>query len=415
MKDYVIAIDVGSGFVKAAIGKRGLHNVELMSVVEEKAHGIERGLITDGPQATATIRRVIDKLYETSTLAEKFEYLTVIAGISGRSIFSSSNVEGMISLRDNKPIDEKDVQKVIEQAKAMANIPNDHEIVYVHPHVFIVDKPETGTVRNPIGMYGKSLKVRAYIISVDAGVLRNFRSVFNSADINDVSFYFNPIVESYGVLDEEDRSEGAILLNIGRDLSYMTIWNEGSIFYTIVQEEGLSRILLRDLMNKFNLTRELAEDLLMKVKILTEDEAYYHMDETIRIYDRRRKYEQSISLKSVSAVVSANMERYFTSVKAQLEHMDVYNKLSRPQIYLTGGGALIKNVDLIAENVFQMGVTIGIPNVEVLDESYRNPRYGVLAGLVRYYFESPNTASFGVRKSKPNILQTWWNKIKEIF
>jgi len=414
MKDYVIAIDVGSGFVKAAIGRKTPAAIEMISVVEERAAGIERGLITDGPQAADTIRRVIHKLYESSTL-DKFEYLNVVAGISGKSIFTSSNVEGMISLRDNKPIDERDVNKVIEQAKTMANIPNDHEIVYVHPHVFIVDKPETGTVRNPIGMYGKSLKVKAYIISVDAGVLRNFRSVFHAAEVGDVDFYFNPIVESYGVLDEEDRSEGAILMNIGRDLFYLTIWNRGSIYYINVQEEGLSRLLLKDLMSKFSLTRELAEELLMKSRILTEEEDYFSIDETIELVDKRRRYVHSIPLNSVSAIISGNLDRFFKSVKNMLDEMEVYAKLDRPQIYLTGGGAMLGNIDIIAERVFQMGVTIGFPNVEVLDETYKNPRYGVLAGLIRYYFEAPNTTQRSKSSSHGGFLKSLVDRIKELF
>ncbi len=412
MKDYVIAIDVGSGFVKAAIGRKSPSGIEMISVVEERAAGIERGLITDGPQAAETIRRVIHKLYESSAL-DKFEYLNVIAAISGKSIFTSSNVEGMISLRDNKPIDEKDVQKVIEQAKTMANIPNDHEIVYVHPHVFIVDKPETGTVRNPIGMYGKSLKVKAYIISVDAGVLRNFRSVFHAAEVGDVDFYFSPIVESYGVLDEEDRSEGAILMDIGRDLFYISIWNRGSIYYTLVEEKGLSQLLLRDLMAKFNLTRELAEDLLMKSRILIEDD-YFNVDEAIEILDRRRGFVHRIPLKTVSAIISSNMEKFFATIKSNMDQIDVYSKLDRPQIYITGGGALIENLDVLAENVFRMGVTVGLPNVETLDETYNNPRYGVLSGLIRYYFEAPSAASKEGSRGGGNILKSIVDKLKEL-
>lgn len=413
MKDYVIAIDVGSGFVKAAIGRKRSSGVEMISVVEERAAGIERGLITDGPQAAETIRRVIHRLYESSSL-DKFEYLNVVAGISGKSIFSSSNVEGMISLRDNRPIDEKDVKKVIEQAKTMANIPNDHEIVYVHPHVFIVDKPETGTVRNPIGMYGKSLKVKAYIISVDAGVLRNFRSVFQAAEVGDVDFYFSPIVESYGVLDEEDRSEGAILMDIGRDLFYISIWNRGSIYYTLVEEKGLSQLLLRDLMAKFSLTRELAEDLLMKSRILVEED-YYTMEETIELLDRRRGFVHRIPLKTVSAIISSNMEKFFATVKSNMDQIDVYSKLDRPQIYITGGGALIENIDVVAENVFSMGVTVGLPNVYTLDEAHNNPRYGVLSGLIRYYFESPGTTSIEGSRSGGGLLRSLMEKLKELF
>ncbi len=413
MKDYVIAIDVGSGFVKAAIGRRSPSGIEMISVVEERAVGIERGLITDGPQAAETIRRVIHKLYESSAV-DKFEYLNVIAAISGKSIFTSSNVEGMISLRDNRPIDEKDVSKVIEQAKTMANIPNDHEIVYVHPHVFIVDKPETGTVRNPIGMYGKSLKVKAYIISVDAGVLRNFRSVFHAAEVGDVDFYFSPIVESYGVLDDEDRSEGAILMDIGRDLFYISIWNRGSIYYTQVEEKGLSQLLLRDLMTKFNLTRELAEDLLMKSRILTEED-YFNIDDMVEVLDRRRGLVHRIPLKTVSAIISSNMEKFFASVKSNMDQIDVYSKLDRPQIYLTGGGALIENIDAVAENVFNMGVTVGLPNVETLDDTYNNPRYGVLSGLIRYYFEAPNAASKEGSRSGGGMFKSIVEKLKELF
>ena len=408
MKDYVVAVDVGSGYVKAALGYKSSSGIHLMSVVEEKSVGIDRGLITDGPKASETIKRALEKLYDKTDI-DRFEYITAVAGIAGKSIFSSNNVEGMISLRENRPIDEKDVEKVLEQAKAMANIPNDHEIVYIHPHLFIVDKPETGTVKNPIGMHGKSLKVRAYIISIDSSVLRNFESVFHNANADDVNFYFNPIVESYGILLPEDMSEGSILIDIGKDLTLITIWNRDSIYYTSVIEKGISRLLTKEFARSLGLTREMAEELTRKFYITEGD--IYQPDETIEILDRRTNTIRPINANFVSNIAKSSLEPFFRELKSKLDELDIYSKLEQLQIYLTGGGALINGLDAYAEDIMEIPVSKGQLRISVTDETYNNPRYGVLAGLIKYYFEAPYTI-YSPRNHKGKGL---WDILKEKF
>ncbi len=412
MKDYVIAVDVGSGFVKAALGYRAPQGIHLMSVVEEKSVGIERGLITDGPRASETIKRAIEKLYD-KTDVEKFEYLTVIAGIAGKAIFSSNNVEGMISLRENKPIDEKDVEKVLEQAKTMANIPNDHEIVYIHPHIFIVDKPETGTVKNPIGMHGKSLKVRAYIISIDSSVLRNYKSVFHNADIDDVNFYFNPIVESYGILLPEDRGEGSILIDMGKDLTLMTIWSRDSIYYTSVLEKGVSQLITREFARGLGITRDMAEELTRKFYITEGD--FYQQEETIEVLDRRTNTKRTFNANLVSNIARSSLEPFFREIRGKLEELDVYSKLDQVQVYLTGGGALINGLEMYAEDIMEIPVSRGELRISVIDEAYNNPRYGVLAGLIKYYFEAPYTIYTPRTRKGKGLMEILKEKFREMF
>ncbi|MEO0179033.1 MAG: cell division protein FtsA [candidate division WOR-3 bacterium] len=408
MKDYVIAIDLGSGYIKAGLGFYSNNEIEILAISEVPSYGIRYGLINNTQKASESIRSAIKNLNRITNF-EKFEYLPVVVGINGKGIFTAKSSNGMISIRNNKPIDENDIKRVIEQAKVGAVIPSEHEIIYVHPNSFIVDNHKN--IKNPIGMFGRRLEVEAYIVSVEILMLKNIKMVLNSAGISDAQIYLNAIAQKYGFLDEDEHSEGVIIIDIGKQLTTLTLWNGDALNYLAVYEQGLSSVI-DEISRDTLISKKTCENVLKSINIPNMYQLDYE-DLEIEIMDERKNQVVRLSSRRISSIILDVISAIFTRIQSDIEKTGFLKSVPTPSIYLTGGIAEIKGIEQIAENIFNLPVYIGKISLKVNDKSYLSPRYITLAGLIKLYFESPKDKISKVENNK-SFLSRLFSKLKEM-
>ena len=85
-------------------------------------------------------------------------------------------------------------------------------------------------------------------------------------------------------------------------------------------------------------------------------------------------------------------------------------------IILTGGGASLKNISDIAQEIFNMPVKIGIPDsVNGKIDIINNPRFSTTVGIVKYAIDNENNINEKINSSsEKNIFSLLKNKIKKI-
>ncbi len=409
-ENFVLAIDLGSYTIKAGIGYLSENgNPSMLTAVEVPSAGIIGGMIVDAPKVVESITSVIEKLHQSSDV-ENFEYMPVVVAISGKGIFASKSSKGTITLRENVAIDEKDISKAIEQAKISAPVPSEHEIIYVHPNRFSVDKFEH--VINPIGMHGKRLYVEAYIVSMDKSALRNVRSVLSKAGIYEAELLFSPIADGYSIY-YTDEIGAYIVLNLGEDLTSISLWDRNSLEFVNVYEFGVSNVV-SELASDLSITKTSARQLLSSISIYVDYFSTYE-DEQIEIYDEKLSYKKKVSKSRAITVASDVMGNIFSSILREVESTNFLRRFGTTNVFLVGGGANISGIDRFAEEQLRLPVVVGYPNINVNDEAFRNPKFSVVSGMIRMFFESPN-ARFKYRsRSKKNWLDVIRNKLKEMF
>jgi cell division protein FtsA len=408
MKEYVIAIDLGSGYIKAGLGYNSEEGSEIIAISEVPSMGIKNGLIINTQKASESIKKSIYNL-KNMTNFEKFEYLPVVVGINGKSIFSAKSSNGMISIRNNKPIDENDIKKVIEQAKIAAVIPSEHEVIYIHPNNFIVDSHKN--IKNPIGMFGRRLEVETYVVSVESIMIKNIKTVLNSAGIFDAQVYLNPIAQKYGILDDEETNESVIIIDVGKNLSTISLWNGDALIYLATYEQGLN-ITIEEISRDISIPRNLSEKILKTVGVPNLYQFDYE-DSEIEIYDEKRNETIKVSTRRISGIIAEILSSIFTRIYSDIEKVGFFKNAPVPIIYLSGGVAQIEGVSQIVESVFNLPVYIAKPSIKVNDTKYLSPRYVTIAGLIKLYFEKPKN-KITKSETKENIFSKFFNKLKEL-
>lgn len=402
-QEGILGLDLGSGFIRCIAGELREGRVFINGAAQVPSRGIRGGVIVNMDKAIASIKAAVA---ETCRMADlKPENLIPAAGITGRQIYSKGS-SGLVTVKKGKPITQDDVKRVLEQAKSIS-LPANHEIIYVHPNQYAVDS--TRGIKNPVGLAGVRLELEAYIVTADRVFLENITTCLSNAGIRDPLFFFQPIAGSYGVMDEEDFEEGAILLDVGRTTTGVAVWQDEMLLIVDVMEWGGDHIT--DLVaREFLMSPATAAHLKEKYGVVGN---YYTIDEAeaITVRDSKRGVEYTVDRKRLAMVIEQAVGELFTRIRAELERAGLYRVArSGTPILLVGGTSALPGAREMAEEIFNLPVTIGEPRgVESFSQDVITPGFAVGVGLVKM-------ASQSALKPKPRLtFKQFWENLKDMF
>src|SRR4030042_3025281 len=123
-KEKIVGIDVGTTKVAAIIAEVIENDLKVVGVGSTPSNGLKRGVIINLEKAVDSINKAVD---EACRMAG-FKIDSCYAGISGSHI-ESVNAHAMIAAsRIGGVITKRDIERVTEQARAIA-LPLDREII----------------------------------------------------------------------------------------------------------------------------------------------------------------------------------------------------------------------------------------------------------------------------------------------
>jgi len=231
----------------------------------------------------------------------------------------------------------------------------------------------------------------------------------SSAGIHQPLFFFQPIAGSYGVMDEEDFEEGAILLDVGRTTTDVAVWQDEMLLNVDVMEWG-GDYITEAVAAEFLMSQATAAHLKEKYGVVGN---YYTVDETeaITVRDSKRGVEYGVDRKRLAMVIEQAVGDLFTRIRAELERAGLYRvtRAGTP-VLLVGGTSALPGAREMAEEIFNLPVTIGAPRgVESFSEEVTTPDFAVAVGLVKM-------ASQSALKPRPRLaFRQFWENLKEMF
>src|SRR5690606_10513123 len=128
-------------------------------------------------------------------------------------------------------VEEIDVARVLEQAKAV-NIPLDRQIIHTIPLEYIIDGQ--GQIRDPIGMNGVRMEVKAHVITAAVTSVQNIVKCCNRAGLEVVEVVLEPLASAVAVLHADEMDPGVVLIDIGGGTTDISVYSEGSNVFTSV-------------------------------------------------------------------------------------------------------------------------------------------------------------------------------------
>ena len=373
MERIIAGIDVGSTKICTLIGRvgeNGLLNVIGMGVVPSR--GVRRGVITDIDIATRSIEESVRKAQNMAHYTISEAYL----GISGSHI-SSQNSRGAVAIgRGDRPVDREDIERVMEDAEAIAR-PHNRRILHTIPREYIIDG-QAG-IKNPIGLMGYRLEVEAHIVTGSETCIQNLEHCVERNQIKVVESVFQPLASALAVLNEEEGRMGVVLIDIGGGTTDLATYLEGSVWETMVFDLGGNHI-----------SNDIA--LLLRTPFTSAEEAkvrYAHAvpsevdeDEVIELSVFGHESMAKLSRRELCQIVEARVEEMFSLIARDIKRSG-YEDLLPAGVVLTGGTADLRGIREVASRELQMPVRLGTPHrLHGVVEAISNPAYATAVGLL---------------------------------
>ncbi|MDX1476075.1 MAG: cell division protein FtsA [Saprospiraceae bacterium] len=379
-QNVVVALDIGTTKICALVGRKNeLGRIEVMGVGKVVSEGVRRGVVANIDKTVSAISDAVDAAEKMANI----EIHEVHVGIAGQHIKSLQH-QGILTLSDaDKEISQEDIQLLLDDMHKLALPPGD-KILHIIPQEYTVDDEE-GIV-DPVGMCGHRLYGNFHVITGQMTAYNNIRKCVEKAGLQVTELTLEPIASAASVLSDEEKEAGVALIDIGGGTTDITIFQEGIIRHTAVVPFG-GDVITKDIKEGCTVMHDQAEKLKIRFGSALAEEIFDNR--IITIPGLKGRDPKEISEKNLARIIQARLEEIFDLVLWEIKRSGYERKLIAGMV-LTGGGALLKNIALLAEYHTGLATRIGLP-VERLASGYReeisSPIYATGVGLLIHGIE----------------------------
>ncbi|MCX8103024.1 MAG: cell division protein FtsA [Candidatus Bipolaricaulota bacterium] len=379
MGEIIVGLDIGTTKVVALVCNVEDSQIEIIGMGKAPSHGLEKGVVVDIGETTASIKRAIE---EAENMADvKIE--RVYAGIAGKHIQSINN-SGTVSIsRDTKIITLDDVQRVIDTAQAVQISP-DSQLIHVIPRQYIVDGQEG--ITDPVGMTGTRLEVDVHIVTGSITAVHNIRRCVENLGIEVQQIVLQPLASSYAILNEAEKELGVALMDIGGGTTDIAIFRGGDIWFSKILPIAGEHIT-NDIAVGLRVSYEEAERIKIQEGLprLTDEAAEEERIEITTISEEKKL----IAKRKLAKIIEPRLEELFDLAMGEIENVG-YRDLIPAGIVLTGGTSLLKGLPEFVSERYDISVRRGrTPHgIHGLRDIVESPVYSTVIGLVKYAVES---------------------------
>ena len=391
--DFVTGLDVGTENVRAVIGTLKDGKLAVYGYNEGKNAGMRKGVPANlnGPA------RSIDIMLGEAERMGDYDVRSAYVSINGSQILSTKT-EGMIAVAatTEHEIDENDLDRV-EDVAVTGRIPANRDVLDVIPLEYAIDG-QAG-IKDPLGMSGARLEMRANVISALTPNCDNLRKATEHAEVTASRLVPSVVAAAKAVLTEKQKENGVAVIDMGAATTSVAVYEEGDLQYVGVVPAGSNNIT-NDLAILLAIDPDMAEEI--KTRFVTGD--FNSEKSPVIKIGKEKGHERNFERKEVDVVVKARLEEIFGEIRKKLKTAK-YDQRLPEGIVLTGGGARMRDIELFAKKALEASVRIGIPqNLAGVSEAVERPEFAAAVGLAMMAAEdqaySISTPQKSAKKSK---------------
>ena len=412
-KQIISGIDIGTTKIAVVIAEwlQTENKINILGVGEAPSQGLKKGIVVN-------MNQTVESLTEALIKAEKqadIEVSSAFVGITGDHI-RGINYSGVITITKNsnrqamgQEITQEDVRRVLEHAQSI-NLSPDRRILHVLSRDFKVD--DRSGIKNPLGLAGHRLEAKVHLVTSAINIEKDLHTCLEKAGISIIDFVLEPLASAYSVLDKNEKKLGVILVDIGGGTTDVIVYHDCGVLHAGTIPIGGSNITY-DIAYGIQTSLEQAEQL--KCQYGSAKSALSDPEENINITGTNGRESKTISRKHLSEIIEPRMDEIFRLVKNEIQKTDYKGDFTFG-IVLTGGGAKLKNVDDLAQEIFQQPIKIGQPHlIDGVSENVNNPKYSTCVGLIQYGTENWLEIEYDNSVNINSVLKKSFSKMSKLF
>lgn len=376
MSEIVVGLDIGTHKICTIVGEVRADDIYVLGVGIEPSQGMKKGVVNDVQALIAAIAASAHKAEKTSG----YQIRRAFVSVAGSHIASLTS-RGMTPINGSRSVQEEDLERAMEAARAIA-IPHNREVLHVVPRSYTLDGQEG--IRHPLGMHAFRLEVDAHIITAASTSLANLEQATEGAGIYVDRFILNPLAAGDAILTPQERESGVVVIDIGGGTTDLAIYVEGTVWHTAVLPVGGDHIT-QDITYWMHVPFDLAED--VKIKHGHARQKDVNELETFIVEPFGDSMPQEISRRDLAMVIEARVEEMLEMIQKEIKRSG-YDGLLRAGAVLTGGSSQIAGMKELAADTLRCPVRMAKPErLTGMADILKNPSYSTSVGLLRMGLE----------------------------
>ena len=337
----------------------------------------QQSVIVDGVENgnVVNVNQIVDKLKLLKSKVEadlKQDIQSVLLAIPSIEC-RIDNINTTLDLGTNRTISHADIKQLFRE---IINQPTYHEQVAINivPRFFFVD--DKNAIQNPLGIIGNQLNLHAQKFTASASVVYNLIHVAELAGFRIADIMMGSVAETMYALNSDQLKQGACHVNIGKDMTTITIVHSGKVISSVSLSTG-GQDVTRHIAEAFNVDEKIAE--MLKVSF---GRIYYESATSEIIYaDEVDEQFICITRQMLIDVLTSRYEFILNLIKQYL--IENSYKQDQMQYIFTGGASEIDGFALLAKTVLAQEVTVFTPSML----GSRHAKYVKLIGMATFIHE----------------------------
>lgn len=266
---HVVALDIGTEFVKALIGRVKGDTIEIIGVgrAHQELSDMQAGAIADISGVVANCDKALSQAEEEAGVSVR----TAVIGIAGELVKGTTTTVRVTRKQPDKALDLAEVEKIIklvqERAEAKAKKQLAWELGGKEVAVRLVNSALVGIeidgykVTSPIGFQGKDVVVQLYTAFAPMIHIGALERTAQQLDLDLLAVAAEPFAVSRSVIgNDANASMSAVLMDVGGGTTDIAVINDGGVQGTKMFGIG-GRAFTRSIEREMNVSFVQAEEL----------------------------------------------------------------------------------------------------------------------------------------------------------
>jgi cell division protein FtsA len=373
--DLMVGLEIGTSKICVVVGEARLDGTtKILGVGQAPSRGVRKGEIVDFETAMKCVLEALSDAETKSDVMIKGVYV----GVTGAHIQSFNNRGCVILPDDHDEIDEQDIEDVKINAREVS-IPAQNAFLHSIIQHYHVDGQDG--VLNPIGMLGHKLEADFHIIhGVRTRIQNTIRCVKElPLEVEDV--VFNPLASAQVVLSQQQKNMGALVIDMGGGTTDYILYIDGA-----VKQSGTLGIGGDHITNDISMGLRIPMARAEKLKI---DEGSVILGnclpgETVVLKDDSGFAGKEVERETLNTIIHLRVRETLELLRRTLEEESFINFIGEG-IFITGGCSLIRGIDNLAEEIFEIPARIAhAQTMSGLTSAFQNPQLATAIGLIKY-------------------------------
>ena len=368
-------LDIGNSKISCVIADyKNTENINILSIASVPNNNIKKNINLNFENLHDQIKSlVIDAEKQSQTKLNSINLNLSL--LNSNSHYYNSEIE-----LKNERISELHLKKIINQSEYFNNPSEKFEIFN---NITSYDIDNNLYFNAPIGNYSDNIKINFYKIYIQKKYSDNISSVIKKLKLNIDNYIPSPLSSSLSSLTKDEKELGTICIDLGHSTSSISVFENNKFVYGDAIGVGSNNITL-DIAQGLSTNISSAERLKTLYGSLVSSPSDDHEIIEIPVVSGDKNTFKQITRSSINAIIRPRIEETLEMIWQKIKDNNLNNKKLN-NVVLTGGGAMMDNIEKYVETIFASGVRVSTPLEQLnLDNNFKKPNFCDIIGSILY-------------------------------